>query len=140
VSGYNANVVIVGSIVVADFCLPHVLSAIALSRYSPEGKEDVKAMQQSRKKITNRHIIGKTTKCVDTGCNGWLVDSFLEKYWIRCLDTRHNNGEEGCSRPQPESTNPAYNHDSTQQLDQHGLVTSSDNYLLSNKDPNAREG
>jgi hypothetical protein len=138
VSGYNANVVIVGSIVVADFILPHVLSAIALSRYSPEGKEDVKAMQ-SRKKIINRHIIGKTTKCVDAGCNGWLVDSFLGKYWIRCLDTKHNIGEEGCSGPQPVATHPTYNYDSTQKSEAKSLVTNGDNYLLLNNDPDDRQ-
>ncbi|HEY9388006.1 MAG TPA: hypothetical protein VIP70_13275 [Nitrososphaeraceae archaeon] len=39
----------------------------------------------------NRIIIGKTTICIDPDCRGWLVDSFSGKYWIKCLDPKHNN-------------------------------------------------
>jgi hypothetical protein len=38
----------------------------------------------------NRHIIGKTTKCVHPTCQGWLVDTFSHKYWIRCIDSKHS--------------------------------------------------
>jgi len=38
-----------------------------------------------------KNIIGRTTRCVDSSCKGWLVDSFLgKKYWIQCIDPKHN--------------------------------------------------
>jgi hypothetical protein len=39
---------------------------------------------------TEKKVIGAINACVDPDCTGWLVDSFLGKYWIECLDARHN--------------------------------------------------
>ena len=40
---------------------------------------------------TDKVIIGNTTRCIDSACKGWLVDTILNKYWIRCLDPKHLN-------------------------------------------------
>jgi hypothetical protein len=40
--------------------------------------------------VEKRNIIGKTTRCIDPSCNGWIVDSFSGKYWIKCIDPKHN--------------------------------------------------
>ena len=39
----------------------------------------------------NHKIIGEVTKCLLPLCHGWLVDTFSGKYWIRCLDPRHDD-------------------------------------------------
>ena len=51
-------------------------------------------MSEFRLKNNNNNstnIIGQITTCVHPDCQGWLVDSFSGKYWIRCLDPKHNN-------------------------------------------------
>ena len=40
--------------------------------------------------VEKRNIIGETTRCIDPSCNGWIVDSFSGKYWIKCIDPKHN--------------------------------------------------
>jgi hypothetical protein len=47
-------------------------------------------MPENQTKV-NHKIIGEVPKCLLPLCQGWLVDTFSEKYWIRCLDPRHNN-------------------------------------------------
>ena len=42
----------------------------------------------------DRVVIGKTTSCFDPGCNGWLVDSFSGKYFVKCEDPKHENSRE----------------------------------------------
>ena len=44
--------------------------------------------EESRSEL--RNIIGETAACVDSSCKGWLVDSFSGRYWIKCLDSKHN--------------------------------------------------
>jgi hypothetical protein len=44
-------------------------------------------------KEEDRVVIGKTTSCYDPSCNGWLVDSFSGKYFIRCTDPKHDQGQ-----------------------------------------------
>lgn len=39
-----------------------------------------------------RNIVGETSMCIDSNCTGWLVDSILGIYWIRCKDPCHNGG------------------------------------------------
>jgi hypothetical protein len=36
------------------------------------------------------NIIGTTTACVHPDCQGWLVDSILGRYFVECLDPKHN--------------------------------------------------
>ncbi len=48
-------------------------------------------IRQSNNTINPINIIGSITTCVHHDCQGRLVDSFSEKYLIRCLDPRHNN-------------------------------------------------
>jgi hypothetical protein len=58
--------------------------------YSAAKKEDDSmriAKDGSNKK--SRNVIGQISSCVDSSCQGWLVDSFLGKYWIRCKDAKH---------------------------------------------------
>ncbi|MGA9843906.1 MAG: hypothetical protein WBQ25_16500 [Nitrososphaeraceae archaeon] len=43
--------------------------------------------------IVNHKIIGEVSKCLLPLCQGWLVDTFSGKYWIRCLDPKHNNNQ-----------------------------------------------
>ena len=38
-------------------------------------------------------IIGEVPKSLLPLCQGWLVDTFSEKYWIRCIDPRHNDNQ-----------------------------------------------
>jgi len=46
----------------------------------------------SENQATSRiKIIGEVSKCLLPLCHGWLVDTFSEKYWIRCLDPKHDN-------------------------------------------------
>ena len=40
-------------------------------------------------KSEGRFVIGHISNCVDTSCEGWLVDSFSGKYWIKCEDPKH---------------------------------------------------
>jgi hypothetical protein len=42
-----------------------------------------------------RLTIGSTSRCIDSNCTGWYVDSFAGKYWIQCLDSKHNVNERG---------------------------------------------
>jgi len=53
----------------------------------------------------SRNIVGEISTCVDSTCEGWLVDSFLGKYWIRCKDPRHienkNSGSKGDKTIEP---------------------------------------
>lgn len=38
----------------------------------------------------HRIVIGKINECVDPECQGWLIDSVLGKYIVKCLDPRHS--------------------------------------------------
>jgi hypothetical protein len=40
--------------------------------------------------VEKRNVIGETTRCMHQSCNGWIVDSFSGKYWIKCVDPKHN--------------------------------------------------
>jgi hypothetical protein len=43
--------------------------------------------------------IGNTSRCIDSSCTGWYVDSFVGKYWIQCLDPKHlNNNSQNNNR------------------------------------------
>ncbi len=42
-----------------------------------------------------RLTIGNTSRCIDSSCTGWYIDSFVGKYWIQCLDSKHNVNERG---------------------------------------------
>ena len=46
-------------------------------------------MPENQTKV-NHEIIGEVQKCLLPLCQGWLVDTFSGKYWIRCLDPKHN--------------------------------------------------
>jgi hypothetical protein len=47
--------------------------------------------QDNNNRNGDRIVIGKTTRCVDPSCTGWLVDSFSSgKYWIQCIDKKHS--------------------------------------------------
>ena len=47
--------------------------------------------QDYNEKSGRRIVIGQTTSCFDLSCNGWLVDSFSGKYFIKCEDPKHEN-------------------------------------------------
>ena len=49
-------------------------------------------MPENETKV-NHKVIGEVPKCLLPICQGWLVDTFSEKYWIRCLDPRHINNQ-----------------------------------------------
>jgi hypothetical protein len=81
-----------------------------------------------REENSSAIIMGEISRCIDPSCNGWYVDSFLGKYWIKCLDPSHHNqgqknGEKeegnhpttqlttGCKNglmPQPEAHSPRH--------------------------------
>jgi hypothetical protein len=41
--------------------------------------------------IENKKIVASVSKCVTPDCRGWLTDVFAGKYWVRCLDPKHDN-------------------------------------------------
>ena len=45
------------------------------------------------------------TKCLSPACTGFYTDSISESILVKCLDAKHNIGEEGCKGPQPQATN-----------------------------------
>ena len=45
------------------------------------------------------------TKCLSEKCTGLYTDSLSETILVRCLDSKHNIGKEGCKGPQPKATN-----------------------------------
>jgi hypothetical protein len=45
------------------------------------------------------------TRCLSEKCTGLYTDSLSETVLVRCLDSKHNIGKEGCKGPQPKATN-----------------------------------
>ena len=37
-----------------------------------------------------REVVAHVDRCIDQRCSGYLVDSISGKYWVKCLDPRHN--------------------------------------------------
>jgi len=63
-------------------------------------------------------VIGTISECLDSDCNGWLVDSIIGKYWVQCLDSKHNTSDKkvkmcgkGC---EPSTHSTSHNNQSSQ--------------------------
>ena len=72
-------------------------------------------MTERRPNKETRNVLGEISICLDTTCKGWLVDSFLRKYWIRCKDPKHNIDKVG-HQPTPDADDAFQKPTATQPL------------------------
>jgi hypothetical protein len=41
-----------------------------------------------------RVVVGTIPTCIDLECTGWIVDTIIGKYWIKCMDAKHTNQQD----------------------------------------------
>ncbi|HEY7082504.1 MAG TPA: hypothetical protein VH500_22675 [Nitrososphaeraceae archaeon] len=46
-------------------------------------------------------IVGTLYSCIDSNCSGWIVDTLTGKYWIKCMDARHDNQQDKSKASRP---------------------------------------
>lgn len=47
------------------------------------------------------NVVGTLYTCLDSNCTGWIVDTIIGKYWIKCMDAKHNNQQDKGKASQP---------------------------------------